>query len=131
MRSVRVLLAGKKRIQPESKRVLGSSTNPIQKSVINSTRLKKSGPIEIARVLIKLLFGKRERVWVKIYTTSVWERKILISNTHKNMLSEMQLGNDNRFKSGVVMKTKANAVKYDRLAGGRLYVSNNLFGLLS
>jgi hypothetical protein len=29
------------------------------------------------------------------------------------------------------MKRKANAVKYDRLAGGRLYIGNNLFRLLS
>jgi len=34
------------------------------------------------------------------------------------MLGCLRLDEANNFESGVVMKTMANAVKYDRLAGG-------------
>ena len=110
--SVRFLLAGKKRIQPESKKVIGSSTNPIQSTELDWKKVWSY------RNRQGYWLGKERELLVKIYTTNVWERKILISNKHKYIFRELQFDNDNRFKSRVVMKTKANAVKYDRLAGG-------------
>ena len=44
------------------------------------------------------------------------------------MLGCLRLDEANNFESGVVMKTMANAVKYDRLAGGDCMSATTCFG---
>lgn len=49
-------------------------------------------------------------------------------HTQETMLGWLRLDKANHFESGVVMRTKANAVKYDRLARGDCMSTTTCFG---